>query len=127
MSNPQIELVGVYEVETTVDVVLVEVIADARFSDIQMEQFTQKDETQPRMNWQTAYDEQVLDRTGHEVIGDFFTKPSEDSSPSRIVFFFHELDWNKLLITPFGALTLPESPSEMPARLRGIIVYHPVD
>ena len=68
---------------------------------------TQEDSTQPRSNWQVAYDEQPLD---------------EDKR--RWVFFFHYLDFSKPLMTSAGPIQLP-APTPGPAHLKKIEYMEP--
>jgi hypothetical protein len=68
---------------------------------------TQENPTQPRSNWQVAYDEQPLDAAGR-----------------RWAFFFHYLDPTRPLLTPAGPVTLPP-PTPRPAHLNGIEYLEP--
>jgi hypothetical protein len=68
---------------------------------------TQEDPTQPRANWQVAYDERPL-----------------DDEETRWVFFFHYLDPHKVLLTPAGPIHLPV-PTPRPAHLNKIEYFEP--
>ena len=68
---------------------------------------TQEDPGQPRANWQVAYDEMALNDEG-----------------KRWVFFFHYLDFSRLLTTPAGLLELP-APTPLPDYLKPVQYQEP--
>ena len=65
---------------------------------------TQESLGQPRMNWQAPYDERLLD---------------ELEGTARYAFFFHYLDRDRPMLTPFGPVEIP-SPTPVPAHLQNI-------
>lgn len=97
-----IQILGIHSVEGSEEpchLLHVVLPADAEFD---WGEVTQEVPGQPRSNWQVAYDEQPL-----------------DDSRTRWAFFFHYLDFNKPLLTPFGAVDLvPATP--LPNQLRHI-------
>ena len=60
-------------------------------------------------DWQVAYDEQELEKT---------------TSSTRWAFFFHYLNLSEPLLTPFGAVSLPEA-TELPKRLNNVDYFPP--
>ncbi|SOC45089.1 hypothetical protein [Ureibacillus acetophenoni] len=119
-----VEVIGVYEVNE--DVHLIELKIDTKPSDVNVEGFTQEIEGVSKDDWQVAYDEYYLNDEGSKVIGDFFNKPAEDLTPTRIAFFLYFVDFTTPLLTPFGKVNLP-SPLHMPERLKDIIEFEEVD
>lgn len=119
-----VEVIGVYEVNE--DVHLIELKIDTKPSDVNVEGFTQEIEGVSKDDWQVAYDEYYLNDEGSKVIGDFFNKPVEDLTPTRIAFFLYFVDFTMPLLTPFGEVNLP-SPLPMPKRLKDIIEFEEVD
>jgi hypothetical protein len=97
----KVKVVGVYPVNATDSVHMVEVATQGSMSGIDFGDFTQEDPDLPKANWQVAYDERVL---------------WERNERTRAVFFFHFLDFNKPLLFTGGQLTLP-APTAMPPRL----------
>ena len=96
------KIIGVYEVANEVECYLIEVDLGNSSESFDWSGVTQKSETQPRSNWQVAYDEQRV------VIGE-----------NKWVFFFHYLDFKKPLLTPQYKLNLP-LPTVLPNRLKHI-------
>ena len=71
--------------------------------------------------------EQILNADGTEIIADdseAWDKPELFRGDVRFVFFFHYLDLQRPLSTPFGELPLP-SESEIPERLSMIQYEEP--
>ena len=72
---------------------------------------------------QVAWDEAFLSLDGTAVL-------SRDERPEgercRLAFFLHFYDPEQPLETPFGPVRAPE-PAEMPAALKELIPYEPVD
>jgi hypothetical protein len=70
-------------------------------------QFRQPTPGQPRANRQVPYDEKLLDDWGVHVVSDLFLERSVQWPPTaRVAFFFHDLDANRPLETPFGDVPL---------------------
>ena len=108
-----VEVVGVYPVpEAPEPCHLVEVIVtDA--PELDVGEFTQETPRQPPENWQAPWDERFLNAHGD----------SEDPGAAerrrgslRLAFFFHYLDADRPLETPFGPVPLP-TPTDRPSRL----------
>ena len=117
-----INLVGVYNVDGHSDVHLLELEINSNHANIDIGEFTQKLEGIDRLNWQTPWDEKYLNETGTEVTGDWLKEPINSKDNTRLAFFFHFLDFGKPLETPFGEIALKQ-PTEIPARLQGLIEY----
>jgi hypothetical protein len=102
--NTTVSIVGVYPIGADEPVHLVEIRLRGSDSDFDFSDVEQEDVTQPRENWQVAYDEQLIDESNDEKV---------------YVFFFHNLDFKKPLRTSLGELKLP-LPSKLPPRLKTI-------
>lgn len=122
----KVEVIGVYSVEVTKEVHLVEVLVQALPSSFDVSDFTQEIKGQPKSNWQVAYDEYYLNSNGNAIIGDSLRIPKEETAMTRMTFYLYFIDFNKPLITPFGNVSLPR-PTTMPARLKDIINFEDVD
>lgn len=97
---------GVHPVEATEPCHLIEAeLKDAE--DFDWGEVTQEDASQPRDNWQVAYDEQPL-----------------DDDERYWAFFFHHLDLAKPLLTPAGPIQLP-APTPSPEHLDHIEYMEP--
>jgi hypothetical protein len=94
------EIVGVHRVNTSEPCHLIEMTISGKVDEFDWGAVTQDDPSQPRCNWQVAYDETPL-----------------DDVKTRWVFFFHYLNFSKTLLTPCGALDLP-APNCLPDYLR---------
>ena len=124
---PQIEVIGVYPAEAPEPVHLVELIVGGADSAFPIGEFTQEVPDQPRSNWQVPYMEQILSADGAKIIADdseAWRKPELFRGDVRFVFFFHCLDLQRPLRTPFGEIPLPAE-SELPARLSMIQYQEP--
>jgi hypothetical protein len=97
---------GVHPVDAPEPCHLIEAeLVDAE--DFDWGEVTQEDATQPRENWQVAYDEQPL-----------------DNDERCWAFFFHHLDLAKPLLTPVGPIPLP-APTPCPEHLHNIEYMEP--
>ncbi len=106
----RVKVVGVYLVEATEPVHLVEILIEGGDADaLDVGEVTQEMADTPRMNWQAPYDDRVI---------------SEADGKVRVVFFFHYLDLDRPLTTPTGSLALP-APKKMPPRLQDIVYEAP--
>ena len=94
------EIVGVHPIKASQPCHLIEVAISDGGNTFDWGAVTQDDPSQPRPNWQVAYDETPL-----------------DDAKTRWTFFFHYLDFSKPLLTPCGALTLPP-PTCLPDHLK---------
>jgi hypothetical protein len=83
---------------------------------------TQEVADESRENWQVPYTERLVSADGKKILTEEFeaeAQPELWEGDFRLVFFFHRLDTEKPLITPFGKVPLP-APSAVPARLSDI-------
>ena len=115
----KVEVVGIYPVEASEPIHLVELIindSDGKFS---FYDITQEVPGQTQDNWQVPYDEKILNNDGTSIKSDPFYK--EDSEGDwlgdvRVIFFFHYLNLESAMKTPFGDVVLPPE-SDKPDRL----------
>lgn len=119
------KLIGVYNVEDNPNVYLIEVASDHSPDIVDVGQITQEVEGQPRDSWQSPWDEKYLDDKGENIIGDYFDVP-KGGDKTRLVFFFHNVDLSKPLLTEEGPLVLIP-PTALPDRLRDKLVYESPD
>lgn len=115
-----VELLGVYKIENEENVHLIELKMNSKASELILSEFTQEDKNLDKMDWQVPYEEVYLDNSGTRIIGDYFNIPEDEQT--RLAFFFHFLDFQKPLITPFGNVILNQ-PNKLPERLKSIIKY----
>jgi hypothetical protein len=116
-------VIGVYPVQESKNVHMIEVLVNARPSEFDVGKFTQENPSLARDNWQVAWDEHYLNEAGDAVIGDYFDKPSDDDTEStRLVFYLFGIDFARPLLTPFGPVPLPK-PTAMPKRLKEIVHF----
>jgi len=80
---------GVHRIDAPEPCHLIDVELDEA-GDFDWGEVTQENPTQPRSNWQVAYDERPL-----------------DDQQRRWAFFFHYLDFSKPLLTPHGEVQIP--------------------
>ena len=86
-----LKIIGVHPIEAAEPCHLIEIeLMEAPGSEFDFGDFTQEAPGEPRSNWQVAYDERSL-----------------DDSLLRWAFFFHYLDFQRPLKTPFGDMTPP--------------------
>jgi hypothetical protein len=108
MSN-RARVVGVHPVAADERVHLVELEIEGTGDDFDIGAVTQELLGQPHSNWQAVYDEQEVGRNAAHV---------------RFAFFFHNLDFDKPLLSSVGPLDLPRE-SPMPKHLRDIQYEEP--
>jgi hypothetical protein len=116
---PQIEVIGVYSIEAPEPVHLIELSVRGADNGFAVGEFTQEVSDQPQSNWQVPFMEQILSADGAKIIADdseASLKPELFRGDVRFVFFFHQLDFQRPLRTPFGDAMLPME-SECPNRL----------
>jgi hypothetical protein len=121
-----VQVLGVYDVPQNTDVSLVEVLVQAKPSEVEVGEFTQEEPDTPRDSWQAAYMERYLNETGDTVIGDDMDLPGDDKSPTRLTFFMYYLDTTRPMLTPFGEVNLSQRIA-VPDRLKDIIPFDEVD
>jgi hypothetical protein len=122
----QIKVIGVYPVEADEPVHLIELSVLGAQGVFKIEDITQEVPGQPRDNWQCPYMEQILSASGDEVLADDYDAPKRPElwrGDMRLAFFFHYLDFERPLRTPFGEVQLPAE-SELPERL-SMLEYEP--
>jgi hypothetical protein len=119
------ELIGIYIVDDNANVHLIEIQFDNSPDNVDVGQITQELEGQPRENWQSPWDEKYLDDKGEEIIGDYFDIP-KDELKTRLLFFFHNLNFSKPLLTQDGQLNLTK-PTSLPKRLQEKVKYERPD
>jgi hypothetical protein len=100
----KLTITGIHAVSAEEPCHLVEILVTGLEKKFDVGEVTQEVVGQPRSNWQAPYDERVLEKTADTV---------------RYAFFFHYLDLEKPLITPLGAIPLPE-PTVMATHLKEI-------
>jgi hypothetical protein len=120
-----VEVIGVYEVPSARDALLIEIAAAAPPADLDVGAFTQEEPGQPRDNWQAPWMEQWLDESGESIVSEPFDAPPDDIATSRLVFFLHYVALDRPLITPTGEVPLRD-PVALPPRLSAV-EYGPVD
>jgi hypothetical protein len=118
------ELIGIYIVDGYKNVHLIELVIKAKYTGIDIGKFTQKQEGIDQSEWQLPWDEKYLNPTGTEISGDWVNPPTVIENTTLFTFFFHALDFNKPLISPFGDIKLKPA-EKMPERLKSIIEYEP--
>lgn len=124
---PSAEVVGVYDVEADEPCSLVELVVHDVEGPFDVGAITQADRNRPRKDWQVPYAEKLLDVTGRHVVHDSWDGPLDSSmwhGEMWLAFFFHYLDEELLLSTPFGDLRLPHRESR-PSRLRRLTYEAP--
>jgi hypothetical protein len=103
-----LKIIGVHPVEAPepCHIIVVE-LTEPPGEEFDFGEFTQEVEGEPRSDWQVAYDERPL-----------------DDSLLRWAFFFHYLDFQRLLMTPFGKMILPRE-TPIPSHLKDIEYWPP--
>lgn len=125
-AKPSVNIVGVYVVSGEISVHLVELIVRGSVGVFDLGSFTQEIPDQPDSNWQVAYDERFLDKSGLHILFDGTSARGNMAlwmGDVRLAFFFHFIDFNKPLKTPFGDVEIPKE-TTMPTRL-SVIEYEP--
>jgi hypothetical protein len=108
-----VTVVGVYPVEDADEPChMIELDVDSQ-DPFDVGQVTQEDSTLPRDEWQVPYDEHAVDTEGRDG-GEW-----SSHRRGRVVFFFHYLRLDRPLLTPVGAVELPQ-PQKRPSRLESI-------
>ena len=124
----KVDIVGVYPVRGPEPCHLIELVIHDSEGEINIADFTQEVAGEPRDNWQVPYMENILNSDGTAILADDVTisqKPELWRGDVRLVFFFHYLDPQQPLKTPFGEMPVPQ-PTSRPDRLK-IVQYEPVD
>ena len=116
---PQIKVIGVYPIETDEPVHLIEVSVLGARGIFEVGDITQEIPGQSPDNWQSPHMEQILSASGDEVLADDYDaskRPGLWQGDMRLAFFFHYLNLERPLRTPFGEVQLPAE-SGLPERL----------
>ena len=135
MKNDIVEIIGVYRLEKDIikeyddllnpenveNAVIIEMVVKKPLKKFNIGEITQANDSLPEDEWQTVYDEQFLNESGTEVIEEDVVR-KKGHQTVRLVFFFHYLDFDKPLQTPFGNVPL-KKPTKLPKRLKGKIEY----
>ena len=100
---PRIEILGIHRVEAAEPCHLIELVVRNSGGRFDIGSFTQEIPDQPQDNWQVPWDEVFLDSAGESVVSSRFS-----TRDVRIAFFFHYLDHQRPLITPFGNVDVPD-------------------
>jgi hypothetical protein len=119
------KLIGVYIVDNNPDVHIVEVSFNDSPANVKIWQITQEIERQSSDSWQSPWDEKYLDEKGEKIIGDYLDIPLTKTT-TRIIFFFHFINFSKPLLTQYGELHL-SIPTQLPERLKDKLVYEKPD
>ena len=126
MKQSMIRIVGVYPAETEDPVYLIEAVIDLPPQAVDMSGFLIKEKHVPPQDWQTAYNEQYLNKDGTRVIGNYVNHSSLGTVPVRVAFFLYLEDLSAPLSTPYGDVALP-TPEALPRRLRDLLDFSPMD
>lgn len=122
----KVSIIGVYPIQNKADVHFIELEIDEKPSLVDIGVFTQETPDRPRQDWQAAYDEHYLNSSGDDIIGDSMNLPEEDDAPTRLAFFLYFVNFDLPLLSQFGESKLPCA-TELPERLKDIIVFEDVD
>lgn len=102
MDTQTARIIGVYPVDAPEPCHLCEIEIRADAPEIDFGELTQPIPGQDRSNWQVPYDERLISRGVDSKV---------------FVFFFHYLDLDEPLQSPFGPLRLAQ-PTDLPSRLQ---------
>ena len=100
---------------------IIELRVNEEIQELDISKFTQEIDNLDRMNWQTPYDEKFFN-ADNEIIGDWVDVPATLEPGTKIIFFFHELNFNKPLTTPFGEFEILHA-VDQPNWMKEIIIY----
>ncbi|HAH46206.1 hypothetical protein [Gimesia sp.] len=104
-----IRIIGVHPISASESCHLVEIELNAPADEFDFGSVTQEMPDQSTDNWQVAYEEQQV---GDVEVG------------SRWAFFFHNLVFERPLLTPLGSIAIPD-PTRLPSHLKEIEYYEP--
>ena len=121
MNQEKLKVNGVYPVESSNYVHIVELEAKEQIRDLEISQITQVIKGEERLNWQSPYDEKYLN-ISNELIGDWIDEPSLINPGEKIVFFFHHLNFDKPLRTQYGDYEI-RGINEPPTWLKELMKY----
>lgn len=117
----EVDIIGVHKVRTREPVHLVEMVVSDSDGEFKIGDITQEWPDKDQSSWQVAYDEKVLTSDGSAVLFDPWF-PDGDVSKHwlgnvRFAFFFHYLNFNQPLQTPFGDVAVTDA-TKRPPRLK---------
>jgi hypothetical protein len=125
VAKPEMRIVGVHPVDGVADCYLIESIITGARTQPDFGQITQPHRDRDRSDWQVPYDEKLLADDGESILADLFLTQVEDwPDQAQVSFFFHELDVERPLGTPYGDAAIPV-PTLRPARLKMLVYEAP--
>ena len=115
-----VDIIGVHPIEAPEPCHLIELRVVDSSGPFDLREITQPIRDRTSEEWQVPWDEKILDPSGVQVVLDAWDVRDQPSvhwnGDVRLAFFFHYLDLERPLETPFGEYQLPpETPR--PARL----------
>jgi hypothetical protein len=114
----KLQVLGVHPVSEAPDPChLVELAIDGPGETLDLRGVTQERAGLPGSDWQTPFEEHLLDATGSSGRALAPDEGRAVMAPARLAFLFHFLRLDRPLLTPAGPLRLP-APTERPARLQ---------
>jgi len=105
----QVRILGLHRVTADEPVHLIEIQVTGDVEAFNFDKVTQELANEPQSNWQVPYDERLL---------------AKDHSSARFAFFFHYLQADRPLLTPFGPAVVPTETTR-PEHLRGVEYEQP--
>ncbi|WP_372719389.1 hypothetical protein [Novipirellula sp.] len=116
-----IEMLGVFETPACEPVHLIEMLVHESRGPFKIGTITQQWLGKERDSWQVAYDEKILTPDGADILFDPWF-PEGDVSQHwigdvRFAFFFHYLNFDTKLMTPFGNVAVIDV-GMLPKRLK---------
>ena len=114
------KVIGIYPIKASEPVHMIEMSTEDSITLFDLSSITQEVSGQPKENWQVPYMEHILNQDGTEILAndlEIMAKPELLQGNLRLVFFFHYLDLQKPLISPWGKIILPDE-TEKPERIK---------
>jgi hypothetical protein len=113
----KLQVLGVHPVDEAPDPChLIELTLEGTGDPLDLRGVTQERAGMPGADWQTPFDEHLLDPAGTSGRSLGVDQARAVASPARLAFFFHFLRLDRPLLTPAGPLRLPPA-SPRPDRL----------
>jgi hypothetical protein len=113
-------VIGVYRVRAKEPCWLIELRIDGLEKSFDLADLTQPITGRGRSFWQAPYEEVLLDASGTRIkarAAELKAQPDLLKGEVRLAFFFHYLDFEQPLLSPFGDLPIPK-PTPRPSRLK---------
>src|SRR5260370_15419703 len=107
--KPSIEIVGVHPIQAPEPCFLLEMAVRNLVGEFDFGKITQESPNLASADWQVPWDERMICQDANEI---------------RYAFFFHYLDLDTPLMTPFGNVKIPQ-PTPIPPLLKQIVYQHP--